>query len=281
MERSNLSWSWMSAAVSLLLVAAVGAVGTGCGMSDQSTSPQSLEDDEQEGPGIAVSSAALSNSGTAKIKFKIFEHGTYNKVAEGIRELSDLKIPDGLSSPALDKLDTESKHAFADFYKVLEADKSYDVKTIPLDAYGNRNNMCDIAWAKNVLVEDGRTNEILVINQCEGKKRGGLDVISALNHPPYIKKLKFKPSKFVKCGHKVAICMKAKDKDKDPLRSKWKVYGSNKKPKVVPAKHLYACKKKCSNQGGNSAGNTSGSSSSKSKYQCIRRCLYYKKHKQK
>jgi hypothetical protein len=67
--------------------------------------------------------------------------------------------------------------------------------------------------------------------------------------------------------------MKAKDKDKDPIRTEWKVYGSNKQPKVVPAKHLYACKKKCSNN--------AASSSSKSKYQCIRRCLYYKKHKQK
>ncbi len=291
MNKTLASVSWSSlAALGFVLI------GAGCSNIDDSGSPTSP--DKSSNPaagktGLAVSSAALKSSKTKKIKFKVErvrcqgnnlpESASGNsggKVHKQIKGLEEMTLPGGIAKFEDEPFDSDSEHQFADAYFTLEAG-CYNVKTIPLKKEKSRNDKCQKARASSVEVEDGTTEEILLINQCEGKKRGGLDVISAINHPPHIKKLKYRPSKFLQCKDRGAICYTAKDPDGDPMRSKVKFVGSEPKhrTKPFPKKFLRKCKTYC--DGDNNNGPIVMGNDGARGDRCLPRCVDHLRHERK
>ncbi|WP_375764920.1 fibrinogen-like YCDxxxxGGGW domain-containing protein [Archangium gephyra] len=135
--------------------------------------------------------------------------------------LEDIRLPGGLPDFEDAPLDSDSSHTFADLFIDLAAG-CYQVVTQPLAAGGGVSMDCERASTSGVRVVDGRTTEILLINQCLGEGRGGIDVVSALNHPPELTKLAFEDSKFVlQCMDQV-VCATVKDPDEDPVEFVWK-----------------------------------------------------------
>lgn len=131
-----------------------------------------------------------------------------------------LYLPNGI--PAFDSkpLDPDSEHIFGDHYFLLP-EGCYDVSSQPLDADGAPLESCYAAHADKVKVDDGLTTEIMLLSQCLGPGRGGLDVVTTLNHPPVIEDLVFEPSKFVSTCNGIEICVTAVDPDSDPLEFVW------------------------------------------------------------
>lgn len=129
--------------------------------------------------------------------------------------IEDQMIP-GNTGLANDPLDQGSAHSFADFFKVVPAG-CYNVTTTPLQADGNASTICAAAFKNGVVVVEGKTTEIFLINQCAGSDPGGIDVISALNHEPKLDDAKFVDSKFA-CGQPGQICLAGHDVDADPLQ---------------------------------------------------------------
>lgn len=262
-HRSETSLTWTFIAVLTLLLVAIGLWLTGCG---ESTVRSGLPYEGRTG--MAVGSAALTDTEVAKIEFVVFTHTGGKEVGRAVRRLSASRLPGGLSTEALSRLDDRSSHRFADNYFVLPAGERYDVKAIPRRADGSRFEECDAAWAKGKRVDDGRTREVLLFNQCRGEQPGGADAIAALNHNPRVENVAFYPSKFVRCGQRVAVCMTASDKDHDPLRVRWQLEGTSRQPKRVPADWFDSCRRHCQKKG---AGG----------YHCIGRCLHYRRVKRR
>ncbi|HEY2730008.1 MAG TPA: hypothetical protein VGK52_08695 [Polyangia bacterium] len=133
------------------------------------------------------------------------------------KPLDSLSVPDSIPELGDHPLDSGSMHAFADDFEVVHAG-CYDVSTQP---YYMGALACHEAHKKRVRVSEGQTTEVFLVNQCDGPTPGGLDVISALNHPPVLTDVSFDKSKLVlTCGAQV-ICATAYDPEKDPLRFVW------------------------------------------------------------
>lgn len=136
------------------------------------------------------------------------------------KPLDEIRLPGGI--PGLENMpfDSWSSHAFADLFFTLDAG-CYDVTTQPLDAEGKASEDCSPASASDIWVDDGKTTEVLLINQCWGPDRGAIDVISVLNHQPELVDLAFEDSKFVyQCTAQV-VCATFRDPDGDPLEFVW------------------------------------------------------------
>jgi len=138
--------------------------------------------------------------------------------------LESLYLPGGISVFEQAPYDADSKHIFADHYFLLD-EGCWDVTAQPLagEAY---SAVCDPAHKKGVQVNDGTTSEILLISQCEGASRGGLDVIGSLNRPPEITSVEFKNSKFLSSCEPTEdsanqVCVTAIDPDGDPMEFVW------------------------------------------------------------
>ncbi len=160
------------------------------------------------------------------------------------KDLEDLYLPGMIPEFENDPFDEHSSHLFADFYTSLKPG-CYDVEVIPITKSGQPSNDCDKAEEPKVEVKDGKTTEVLLISQCEGGEKGGLDIVAALNHPPEIKKLKYK--KFNHECDKVKVCATAFDPDGDPLEFEWAQIGG---PKLAsPIKSVddkkISCPKPC------------------------------------
>ena len=140
--------------------------------------------------------------------------------------LEKMLLPGG--SPAWENspLDMNSEHQFADHFEVLPAG-CYDVKATPLAGNGSASAECAAAFANDVTVLDGRTTEVFMISQCKGEAVGALDSVVALNRPPTLQDLDFKPSKFIQAGGKTTVCATATDPDGDPLEIEWDQIGGS------------------------------------------------------
>ncbi len=212
----------------LLCLFGIGALSA-CANTD-STSPSS-SDADNGGPvdssGLTVSTNTLATADDIdEIRFEVTSCPGEGSVSETeTRALEEMTLPGGIdkfesAGPHGPGFDEDSEHLFADAFFTLDQG-CYDVTTQPLDA--NDDPVCQPATRENVDVEDGATTEILLINQCEGAQRGGLDVISAINHPPTIKDLEI--DKFLgQCpadDDLEQVCVTAKDPDGDPLEFVW------------------------------------------------------------
>lgn len=133
-----------------------------------------------------------------------------------------LYLPNGIPAFEGKPFDPESEHIFGDHYFLLPVG-CYDVTSQPLKAASAEpSDSCYAAHARRVEVVDGLTTEITLISECLGPGRGGLDVVTTLNHPPTLEDLTFEPSKFVSTCNGVEVCATAVDPDGDPLEFTWK-----------------------------------------------------------
>lgn len=133
-----------------------------------------------------------------------------------------LYLPNGIPAFEGKPFDPESEHIFGDHYFLLPVG-CYDVLSQPLKAASNEpSESCYAAHARGVEVVDGLTTEITLISECLGPGRGGLDVVTTLNHPPTLEDLTFEPSKFVSTCNGIEVCATAIDPDGDPLEFAWK-----------------------------------------------------------
>lgn len=115
--------------------------------------------------------------------------------------------------------DMDSSHYFADHLEVVPAG-CYDVSAQPVAA-GRPSNDCRVGSAKGVRVVDGQTTDVLIFSECNGAEGGGLDTVTALNHPPHFVSLVITPSKFVPLGQTATACVTARDPDDDPVEFEW------------------------------------------------------------
>ena len=159
----------------------------------------------------------------AGFKFTISECGGA-VVKQEVKSLEDMVMPGMIPEFENAPFDETSEHLFADYYTMLPAG-CYDIIVQPISKKMNKADYeyskdCSAASAKNVEVKKDKTTEILLVSQCKGPERGGLDVIAALNHAPVLKELKFQ--KFNQECDKVKICATAYDPDGDPIEFEWK-----------------------------------------------------------
>ncbi len=179
--------------------------------------------DTDEGERTATLALNVSMSGgndVEKMRFEVTRCHTGLKWTE-TRKLEDMYLPGGIPSFEGEPYDEDSTHLFADQYFLLKAG-CYNVKVTPLDKWGRRSDDCFAAHAWGERVYDGETTEVLLISQCQGPARGGLDVIGTLNNPPVIDDLTFDPSKFVTDCEGTKVCVTVSDPDNDPLEIVWK-----------------------------------------------------------
>jgi hypothetical protein len=206
------------------LLASLGLIAGCAGVDGDSTG-----DPGPRTSGLALSSDTLANTDVTGMKFKV--KGCSGTPTSGVsqtvkKDLEDMYLPGGISEFEDKPYDADSKHLFSDHYFTLPAG-CYDVTTQPLTGGGDqgaysKSQDCKKATKNGVTVEDGQTNEILLINQCEGPKKGGLDVLGTINHPPEILSVNFKDSKFISsCSGTNKVCVNVKDPDNDPLEFVW------------------------------------------------------------
>ncbi|MFB6351583.1 MAG: hypothetical protein ABEN55_23845, partial [Bradymonadaceae bacterium] len=143
-------------------------------------------------------------------------------VVSSEKNLEDMRLPGGISKFENAPLDADSEHFFADNFELLDAG-CYDVTATPVTDTGQNSQQCQPAHAENVQVEDGQTTEIFLISQCEGVERGGLDVISSINHPPAIESMDFQ--KFTQQCRQSTVCATFSDPDDDPIDVRWEPVG--------------------------------------------------------
>ena len=129
-------------------------------------------------------------------------------------------------------LNADDEYYFLDNYWVLPAG-CYGVEIVALNAVGEPSDACEPASASGIVVEDGRTTEIVLVSECLGTNDpvGGLDVVGVLdlNMPPQIEVegLDFNPSKFQGACARTTICATAFDPDGDELVFEWAQTGGD------------------------------------------------------
>lgn len=208
-----------------VLVAVFGlAVGVGCAdVDDEDPSP---DDTDETQLGLTVD--FVGDTDVAGFDYTIAECSDQEGIDDSkivkqqSKDLEDLSLPGMIPEFDNDPFDEDSTHLFADYYTSLPAG-CYDVEVQPITKSGEPSDDCDAALDEGVHVEEGKTTEALLISQCDGADRGGLDVVAALNHPPKIHELKF--SKFNHECDRVKICATASDPDGDPVEFEWKQIG--------------------------------------------------------
>ncbi len=132
------------------------------------------------------------------------------------KDLEDVRIPGGIDTLEDNPLDKESSHAFADYFVTVEPG-CYDVTTTPLTT----DLICHAATEKSVVVNEGETTEVFLINQCDGSDPGAIDTVAAVNHPPVLLDVSYPGSKFVESCELQTICATAQDPESDPLEFEW------------------------------------------------------------
>jgi len=229
------------------LAVGIASVGLLAGLACVEGDPEGPEELETSGLNLTVD--YKGGSDVAGFRYYISKCGKKSeplKVVE--KDLEDLVLPGGIPSFVNKPFDEKSQHLFADYFTVLKAG-CYDVRAEPIDKYGDVSKQCRSVEYKGAIVKDGKTTEILLVSQCQGKKVGAIDVVAALNHPPKIKSLEYDPSKFLSCPDaQVKLCATAYDPDKDPMTFEWEqIKGPDvwKGPKVVYSKQKKGVRTEC------------------------------------
>ena len=131
--------------------------------------------------------------------------------------LSELLLPGGVPEIEGNPLAGDATHAFADYFTML-AVGCYDVTTIPVTVDGV---ICHPAYAAGLVVLEGQTTEVFLLNQCEGHDAGAIDVLGAANHPPVLLEVAYATSKFeLVCSGQI-VCATAQDPENDPIEFVW------------------------------------------------------------
>jgi hypothetical protein len=133
-------------------------------------------------------------------------------------------LPDGLDRFKDNQLDSSangSAHRYSDGLFVVPADTCQVVRATPLQADGTVSKDCYSAAKTIGGVAAGKTKEVIIVNQCKGPKKGVIDAVAALNHPPTLTKLWFDQdgqptTKFSSCKP-FRVCARVVEPDHDPL----------------------------------------------------------------
>ncbi|MFB6371761.1 MAG: hypothetical protein ABEN55_01280, partial [Bradymonadaceae bacterium] len=191
------------------------------------TAPSSPDNPDVQSSGIALTGDTLADTDVTRLQFDVIGVDCQTGTPTGVdrtrtRDLEDMMLPGGIAKFENSPFADNSRHLFADAFFLVDAG-CYNVTTTPLRANGRPSQDCQPAHKDRVAVEDSQTTEILLINQCEGAERGGLDAVSAVNHPPEIDDLEFQ--KFLAscptAPQDDEVCVTASDPDKDPLEFEW------------------------------------------------------------
>jgi len=110
---------------------------------------------------------------------------------------------------------------FADAYTVLEAG-IYLVRVIPMESPGLPAPQCE-PGEERVDIREGETTELLLMARCQAPSRGGLDVMAAINSPPFIESLSFEPSKFILVCEALSLLASVQDNEGDPIELHWEI----------------------------------------------------------
>ncbi len=212
--------------VALVLSVLGTLVFSACANTDADpTPPDSADDGEVQSTGMALTSDTLGDTDVARMQFDVQGVNCNTGDETGFqesqtRDLEDMMLPGGIERFRNTPVGADgAQHLFADAFFLVDAG-CYNVQTTPLQDNGEASADCESAHRDRVSVEDGQTTEILLINQCEGVERGGLDVVSSINHPPELENLEYQ--KFVSsCPAEVQVCATASDPDGDPLEFAW------------------------------------------------------------
>ena len=142
-----------------------------------------------------------------------------------VRSLETGTIPGGIGTLENNPLDKDSAHHFADLFITLEAG-CYDVSATPLNAASEPSTVCAAANKRSVVILPAKTTEVFLLNQCDGKDSGNVDILAALNTAPHITNVHFDKSKFATCHEAEVVCATATDPEGDPLDFVWTVDSS-------------------------------------------------------
>lgn len=201
-----------------------------CGLNGCANAPDTEEALATSGMQLTMDVGAAT--GVDGISYKIIavdcETGVALESATAItieKPLEDVVIPGGISSLEDNPFDKNSTHAFADYFVTVNPG-CYDVTTTPLTT----DLTCYPATQKKVVVSEGKTTEVFLINQCDGSDPGALDTVAAVNHPPVLLDVSYPGSKFVETCEVEKICATAQDPENDPLEFVWTATGG---PAVV------------------------------------------------
>ena len=161
---------------------------------------------------VACAGAGAGGAGGAPPAFEAVEHV----------ELSGAFVPGGSEALVNAPFAAGSAHPAADQFFLVDAG-CYDVTVVPVDEVGSPTTGCQAATVGGVEVLDGETSEITVVIQCNGgaPQVGALDVIAAINRPPFLQHVEYRPSKMNPACAPVMICARASDADDDPLDISW------------------------------------------------------------
>jgi len=203
-----------------LVLALVGCLGT-----HEKSGPEGYQTGET---GLAIAAAANTGESTdvALMRYTIdrvacLDGEKIDPLSRAITvNLEKMMLPGGIPAFENSPLDKNSAHPFADHFEVVPAG-CYNVNATPLTKGGDKSADCAAAWAKGVKVLDGETTEVFLISQCKGTAVGAVDTVVALNQPPTIINLNYKPSKFISAGDKDIICATANDPNGDPIQFAW------------------------------------------------------------
>ncbi len=194
------------------------------------TDPANPDDGEVRSTGISLTSDTLGDTDVARMQFQVtgVNCNTGNETGfqeTQTRDLADMMLPGGIERFQNTPVGGDGQHLFADAFFLIDAG-CYDVQTTPLADNGQPSQDCESAHRDRVAVEDGQTTEILLVNQCQGAERGGLDTVSSLNHAPELENLEYQ--KFVSsCPAELQVCATASDADGDDLEFAWSEVGDD------------------------------------------------------
>lgn len=207
-----------SSSLLALSLVAVTSLATGCSSTD--TAPD-RSDESANTTSIEVGLTMDPDTDVSGFRFDI-DTCDGADVTTSQKALADMRLPGGITKFENAPYDADSEHLFTDNFELLDAG-CYDVTATPTTDAGEDSEQCQPAHADNVQVEDGQTTEIFLISQCEGVERGGLDVISSINHPPAIESMDFE--KFTQQCRQSTVCATISDPDDDPVDVQWDPVG--------------------------------------------------------
>ncbi len=157
------------------------------------TDPANPDDGEVRSTGISLTSDTLGDTDVARMQFRVsgVNCNTANETGfqeRQTRNLADMMLPGGIER----------------------------FRDTSVGGDGQPTQDCQSAHRDRVAVEDGQTTEILLVNQCQGAERGGLDVVSSTNHAPALENLEYQ--RFLSsCPAETQVCATASDADGDAL----------------------------------------------------------------
>ncbi len=191
-----------------------------------------VDGDGDDEPDVQTGIEALTELGVEQendvkwMKYTVTACGEKEVLYQSKKRLKDLTLPGGIPKFVKHPFAEHSSHRFADYLLLVDTG-CYDVYVQPLDKNKKKSKKCMPVHKKDIEVKKGKTTEVLLVSQCKGEKKGLLDVVAALNHPPKLTILDLDPQKFVQCPDEgkpaVTICAEATDKDDDPIRLTWDV----------------------------------------------------------